>query len=92
MATYLRVAGAIAAALILGACAASGGNVQPGAQSEAVSENPLCVPQTGSRIAANDKDHSIVARCYTSDDISRTGGPTSSQALPLLDPAIRVTH
>jgi hypothetical protein len=92
MATYLRVAGAIAAAIILGACAAPGGNVKPGAQSAAVSPNPPCVPQTGSRIAANDTDHSIVARCYTSDDIARAGVPTSAQALPLLDPAIRVTH
>jgi hypothetical protein len=91
MTTYLRVAGAIAAALILGACAASGGSVKPGAQSAAVSPNP-CVPQTGSRIAANDTDHSIAARCYTSDDIARAGVPTSGQAVQFLDPAIRVTH
>jgi hypothetical protein len=92
MATYLRVAGAIAAALILGACAASGGNAKPGVQSAAVSQNPPCVSQTGSRIASNDMDHSIMARCYTSDDLARTGEQTAPQALQRLDPAIRVTH
>jgi hypothetical protein len=92
MTTYLRASGAIAAALILGACAAPGGNVKPAAQSGAVSQNPPCVPQTGSRIAANYADHSLVASCYTSDDIARAGVPTSAQAVQILDPAIRVTH
>ncbi|MGO9933626.1 MAG: hypothetical protein ACLPV8_17695 [Steroidobacteraceae bacterium] len=90
MATYTRALGSISAALIIAACAASGGNVKaPAAQSAA---DPPCTPQTGSRIAANETDQSLVVRCYTDTDISRTGVPTAAQAVQQLDPAIRVGH
>jgi len=90
MAIYLRTCGASAAALILGACAASGGNVKPmAAQSGAVSKNPPCVPHTGSRIGPNETD---VISCYTRDDLAHTGLFNNAQALQMLDPTIRATH
>ena len=92
MATKLRALGAITAALALAACAAQSGNVKPAtAQSAANSQFPPCVPQTGSRIAAENPDNPV-ARCYTSDDISRTGVPTAAPALQILDPAVRIGH
>jgi len=90
MPTYTSALGSIATALIMAACAAPGGNVKPPAAQSAA--NPPCVPQTGSRIAATDTDQSLVVHCYTDTDISRTGVPTASQAVQLLDPAIRVGH
>jgi hypothetical protein len=90
MATNLCSWGALASALVLAGCAASGGNVKPAAQSVAGSQP--CVPQTGSRIAAENTDGAVVASCYTSTDISRTGNPNSAQALQMLDPAVRVGH
>jgi hypothetical protein len=89
MATNLRSLSALASALVLAACAATGGNVNPAAQ---VADSQACVPQTGSRIAAENADHSVVANCYTSTDISRTGQPNSAQAVQMLDPAVRVGH
>lgn len=49
MASHLSALGALASALVLAACAATGGNVKPAAQTVAGSQP--CVPQTGSRIA-----------------------------------------
>src|SRR5271167_926930 len=92
MATYVRALGAMSTALILTACTAAGGSVKPVAAQSADSRNLPCVPQTGSRIAGNAADQSIEARCYTSDNIGGTGVPTASQALQLLDPAIRAGH
>ena len=89
MATKLRALSAMVSALVLGACAATGSNVKPTALS-ADAHNQPCVPQTGSRIPAENADHSIVASCYTSTDISRTGVPNAAQAVQLLDPAVRV--
>jgi hypothetical protein len=91
MATNLRVMGAIASVLVVAACAATG-NVKPTALATADSHNPTCVPQTGSRIPAENADHSLVATCYTSTDISRTGVPNAAQAVQILDPAVRVGH
>ena len=91
MATYLTASGAIAAALILAACAAPSGNVKPAAPSTVVSQNPPCPSRTGSR-TTNDTDHSLVISCYTSDDIARTGLLNTAQALQNLDPSIRATH
>jgi hypothetical protein len=88
MASNLSALGALASALVLAACAATG--VKPAAPTVAGSQP--CVPQTGSRIAAENADHSLVASCYTSTDISRTGVPNSAQAVQMLDPAVRVGH
>jgi len=92
MATYLRTSGVMSTALILAACAAPGGSVKPMEAQSADSRNTSCVPQTGSGIAANGATGSIVTRCYTSDDISRTGVPSAAQSLQFLDPAIRAGH
>lgn len=92
MATQYQVLAAITA-LMLAACAAPAGNLKPAtAQSAANPQNPPCQPQTGSRIGAENTDHSIVASCYTSNDISRTGVPNAAQALQIMDPAVRVGH
>ena len=91
MASNLSALGTLASALVLAACAATGGNVKP-ALSAADSRNQPCVPQTGSRIAEENADSAVVARCYTSTDISRTGNPNSAQAVQMLDPAVRVGH
>ncbi|HMD29870.1 MAG TPA: hypothetical protein VKH13_14980 [Steroidobacteraceae bacterium] len=91
MASNLSALGVLAAALVLTACTATSGNVKP-AQSAADSHNQPCVPQTGSRIAAENADQSVVASCYTSTDISRTGVPNAAQAVQILDPAVRVGH
>jgi hypothetical protein len=90
MVSNLRALGAIAAALVVAACAA--GNVKPTALSAADSHKPPCVPQTGSRIPEENAEHSVVATCYTSTDISRTGVPNAAQALQIMDPAVRVGH
>jgi hypothetical protein len=91
MASNLSALGALASALVLSACAATSGNVKP-AQSAANLHDQPCVPQTGSRIAAENADRSVVASCYTSTDISRTGVPNAAQAVQILDPAVRAGH
>jgi hypothetical protein len=80
--------GAACAALCLAACGAPG-NVKPDAASTA--QNQACVAQSGSLIAQNDPN-ATVGRCYTNDDIRRTGASSVGEALPLLDPAITVHH
>jgi hypothetical protein len=90
MASKLNALGSLASALVLAACTATGGNVKPAAQ--IVASSQPCVPQTGSRIAAENADRSVVASCYTSTDISRTGVPNAAQAVQMLDPAVRVGH
>jgi len=84
---------AVITALLLAACTAQSGNVKPpAAQSAGILRSPACQPQTGSRMAAENTDHSIVASCYTSADISRTGVPNAAQALQIMDPSVRVGH
>jgi hypothetical protein len=74
--------------LCLAACSAPG-TVKPGAAN--VAQNQTCVAQSGSLIAQSDPN-ATVGRCYTNDDIRRTGASTVGEALPLLDPAITVHH
>jgi hypothetical protein len=90
MATNLRTACAIAAVLVLTACAASMG-VKPN-PAAALAQNAACAPQTSSRIAANSTNCTGIGRSYSSDDITRTGATTTGDALRLLDPAITVHH
>jgi hypothetical protein len=91
MAINLRALVAIASTLLIAACAQTS-NVKPAALTTADSKNPPCVPQTGSRIPQENADHSVVATCYTSTDISRTGVPNAAQAVAIMDPAVRVGH
>jgi hypothetical protein len=91
MTTYLRAACATASVIILGACAATTPNAKPKAgASAAVAENPACLTQTGSRIAARHPDCSAVGHSYSSEDIERTGSTTADEALPLMDPSITI--
>ena len=91
MISYVRVTSAVAAVLILAACAATTADVKPkNGASGAVTQNPGCLSQTGSRIAGNNADCSAIGRSYSSDDINRTGSTTAGEALRLLDPSITV--
>lgn len=52
----------------------------------------LCLKHTGSRIAARDSPGrrcSAFGRVYTQDDLQRTGAINLTDALRMLDPAIR---
>jgi hypothetical protein len=84
MLAYLNVASAMASILILGGCATAGSTV--------VAHNPACQSQTGSRIAANGKDCSMIGQSYTGEDISRTGTTHVGDALQLLDPIVTVSR
>jgi hypothetical protein len=93
MNTYLCNSSAIAATLILAACAATTADVHPKTEaSAAVAQNPACLTQTGSRIAGDGKHCSAFGRSYSSTDIDRTGSTTAADALRLLDPSITTRH
>jgi hypothetical protein len=91
MITHLRTASAIAAVLVLTACAANTA-VKPNPAAAALVQNAACSPQSSSRIAANPANCAGFDRSYSSDDITRTGATTTGDALRLLDPAITVHH
>jgi hypothetical protein len=91
MTTHLRVATAIATALVLAACAATP-NVKPDTTSAAIAQNPACLTETGSRIAGDRANCTAYGRSYSSDDIDRTGKVDAADALKLLDPSITVHH
>ncbi len=86
MVAYFNVASAMASMLILAGCATGTGG------SPAVAHNSACLTQTGSRIAANGKDCSMIGQSYTGEDISRTGTTQAGDALRLLDPIVTVNH
>jgi hypothetical protein len=90
MTAYLRPIGAVGLLLILAGCAASG--TSKPATEPPLAQNAKCMPQSGTRIAAQEPDYSIVGRCYSRTDIERTGATTAADALPLLDPAITIQH
>ncbi|MDB6086308.1 MAG: hypothetical protein JWN43_4189 [Gammaproteobacteria bacterium] len=87
MTVTVRIAGAIAAGLVLAACAAAGKG--PGGGRPAANRyDPTCLPDTG--LPAGDAKCSGFGRSYSSEDIRRTGATTVGEALPLLDPSITV--
>jgi len=91
MISYVRVTIAIASILMLAACAANTAGVKPNAgASAAVAQNPACLTQTGSRIAAQNTDCAAFGRSYSREDIDRTGSTTAGDALRLMDPSITV--
>ncbi len=93
MVTYVRVTSAIAAVLVLSACAGTAGNVKPDAEKSGVAaQNSRCPSQTAIRIAGNDKNCLALGRAYSKDEIDRTGATTAAQALVLLDPSITTNH
>jgi len=91
MTTYVRTVSGIAMAAVLAACAANNANLKPPAEkSTAVATTSVCPPQTGSLITINHVVSSYLVRCYSSDDIWRTGAVTVEHALPILDPTVMV--
>jgi hypothetical protein len=92
MTTHLRVVSAIAAALVLAACAATAPNVKPNTASAAVAKNPACLGQTGNRIPGDRADCAAFGRSYSRDDIDRTGRTNLGDALADLDPSISIRH
>ena len=89
MTTRMAGLSSIAATLALGACASTSGNTP--AQPVAAAPAPGCVSDTGSRISAPG-DCAGFGRSYSQEDMKRTGTTTVGGALPLLDPAITVSH
>jgi hypothetical protein len=93
MIIHLRTINAIAAVLVLAACASPTTAVKPNpAASAALSQNPGCPHQDSGRVAANPTNCPGFDRSYSSDDITRTGATTTGDALRLLDPAVTVHH
>ncbi|HEX3915164.1 MAG TPA: hypothetical protein VHW71_16815 [Steroidobacteraceae bacterium] len=92
MAAYIRIAGMIFAATLCG-CASTGGHgaAKP-ATATAMSKDPTCLTDTGSRIAAAPSRCRGVGRSYSSDDIDRTGSTSAGDALKLLDSSVTVHH
>jgi hypothetical protein len=89
---HTSLVAAIAVGLIFGSSAAIGGDAKPKPKSySAAAENASCLTQTGSRICVKGKSRGT-GRCYTNEDLRRTGATTVGQALPLLDPSIIVHH
>ena len=92
MTIHMRAVSAIAAALVLAACAATNPNVKPNATSAAVAKNPACVSESAIRSPSDHADCSAVGRSYSRDDIDRTGKTNIGDALAVLDPSITVRH
>jgi hypothetical protein len=93
MAHYLRAMSAIGMLLLLSACVATAPSDKPRATgSAAMTQNPRCLTETGSRLGDNRTDCSAFGRSYSHEDIDRTGATTVGDALRLLDPSITVQH
>ena len=94
MSTYVRVAGAWGAVLVLAACAQTSSGVKPQASAAAAAQDPSCLTDTGSRIAPGTAPGTSkcrgYGRSYSSTDIDQTGQTTAAGALGQLDPAITI--
>lgn len=89
---YVRIAGVIVAGITLFGCAANG--VKPQSpDSAALSNDPSCLTDTGSRIISpkGTKCRGI-GRSYSNEDIQRTGSTSAGEALSLLDSSVVVHH
>lgn len=92
MIAYMRIACLIIAAALCG-CASTGGNgVSKPPSSAAMSKDPGCLQDTGSRITSTAQKCRGFGRAYTSEDIDRTGSISAADALSKLDPAVTVHH
>ena len=89
MVPNMRMIAAIVAGLALCGCATTAENAKPSA---ALSQNPSCLTETGSRITTGKPNCLAVGRSYSSADIDRTGETTAADALGKLDPSITVHH
>ena len=92
MTIHMRAVSAIAAALVLAACAATNPNVKPNATSAAIAKKPACVSESAIRSPSDHADCSAIGRSYSRDDIDRTGKTNIGDALAVLDPSITVRH
>ena len=93
MATSIRIAGSILAALALFGCAATPGNSSSKPTAAAtVSKDLNCRNDNGSRIPGGTQDLCAVSRSYSQADIQRTGNANVGEGLAQLDPTITVHH
>jgi len=88
MAAYMRIAGVIVAGMTLFGCATTTPNANAKPATAAVSKDPTCLTDTGSRIPGS-KCRGY-GRSYSNEDIDRTGQTNAADALALLDPSITV--
>jgi hypothetical protein len=91
MSTYVRVAGAWGAVLVLAACAQTSSGVKPQASAAAAAQDPSCLTQTGSRLG-DGTTCTATGRSYSKDDLDRTGATTVGGSLRLLDPSLSISH
>jgi len=91
MSTYVRVAGAWGAVLVLAACAQTSSGVKPQASAAAATPDPTCLTQTGSRLG-DGTNCTAAGHSYSKDDMDRTGATTVGGALRLLDPSLTISH
>ena len=89
MAAYMRIAGLIVAGVTLFGCAttAQNGKSKP---ATAMTQDPTCLTETGSRISAAPSKCRGIGRAYSSEDIQRTGSTSAADALGLLDSSVTV--
>jgi hypothetical protein len=88
----LRTISAVAALVVLCACAGQNAVKPDAGTTSANQKNPACLSDTGSRLPSGGANCSAYGRSYSSDDIDRTGSSTAGGALRLLDPSLTVTH
>jgi hypothetical protein len=89
MATYVRIAGLVIAAVTLLGCATTNG-AKPTPATAAVLKDPTCLTDTGSRISPSPGQCRGIGRSYSNQDIERTGSTSAGDALGLLDSSITV--
>jgi hypothetical protein len=89
MAAYMRIAGLIVAGATLFGCAttAENGKLKP---ATAMTKDPTCLTETGSRISMGPAKCRGFGRSYSNDEIERTGSTSAADALGLLDPSVTV--
>jgi hypothetical protein len=90
MSPTIRIAGVIAAGLVLFGCAATPQNAKPAAS--AATNNPNCLTDTGDRLSSDKAACRGFGRSYSKDDIDRTGLTSAGDALGRLDPSVTVHH
>jgi hypothetical protein len=91
MSAKIRIAAIAVTGLVVCGCAATSQNVNPKpAPSAAMSNDPNCLTDTGSRLAFGKSNCRAYGRSYSNADIERTGSTDAATALGLLDPSITV--
>jgi hypothetical protein len=90
MTAYMRIAVLIIAGASLFGCATTADNAKSKPAVSAAAQDPNCLTDTGSRIAAGTSKCRGFGRSYSGTDIDRTGQTNAADALGLLDPSITV--